>query len=271
LEFENLFFVERNNRGGGLALYWRNSIDLNIETFSKYHIDAIINKGKADAWRMTEFYGEPMTHKRSEAWSMLRQLNSRFNLPWLCVGDFNKLLQSSEKLGGNNRSQNQMQLFRDIVDECGFIDLGFVGPQYTWQKHFADGHSIWETLDRGFANNEWLLNFAGTKVHHLSSDTSDHRPLWIVPEGLEFHPTAKPFRFEEMWLSDSGCAEIVEAVRSNTHSYDPAVEVMRKIAKSGKELHRWNREHFRNVRKELEKKRAALKSRGSCNENRCEL
>ena len=46
---------------------------------------------------------------------------------------------------------------------------------------------------------------------------------------------------------------------SNTHSYDPAVEVMRKIAKSGKELHRWNREHFGNVRKELEKKRAALK------------
>ena len=62
-----------------------------------------------------------------------------------------------------------------------------------------------------------------------------------------------------MWLSDPGCAEIVEAVWSNTHNYDPAVEVMRKIAKSGKELHKWNREHFGNVRKELEKKRVALK------------
>ena len=118
---------------------------------------------------------------------------------------------------------------------------------------------IWEWLDCGFANNEWLLNFAGTKVHHLSSDTSDHKPLWIVPEGLEFHPTAKPFRFEEMWLSNLECAEIVEAVWSNTHNYDPTVEVMRKIAKSGKELHRWNREHLGNVRKELEKKKAALK------------
>lgn len=27
LNFENLFFVKRNNRGGDLALYWRNSID----------------------------------------------------------------------------------------------------------------------------------------------------------------------------------------------------------------------------------------------------
>ena len=62
-----------------------------------------------------------------------------------------------------------------------------------------------------------------------------------------------------MWLSNLGCVEIVEAIWSNTHNYDPAVEVMRKIAKSGKELHRWNREHFGNVRKELEKKRATLK------------
>ena len=49
IEFENLFFVERNNRGGGLALYWRNSLDLSIDTYSKNHIDAIINKGKEDA------------------------------------------------------------------------------------------------------------------------------------------------------------------------------------------------------------------------------
>ena len=91
LDFENLFFVERTNRGGGLALYWRNSIDLKVETFSKYHIDAIINKGKADAWRMTSFYGEPMTQRRTESWSTLHQLNSRFSLPWLCARDFNEL------------------------------------------------------------------------------------------------------------------------------------------------------------------------------------
>lgn len=57
LDFKNLFFVERNNRGGGLALYWRDSIDLNIDTFSNTYIDAIINKGKEDEWRLTRFYG----------------------------------------------------------------------------------------------------------------------------------------------------------------------------------------------------------------------
>ena len=28
LNFENMFFVPRNNRGGGLVLYWRNTIDV---------------------------------------------------------------------------------------------------------------------------------------------------------------------------------------------------------------------------------------------------
>ena len=31
LNFKNLFFVDKNNRGGGLAMYWRNSIDVNVD------------------------------------------------------------------------------------------------------------------------------------------------------------------------------------------------------------------------------------------------
>ena len=96
-DFSNMFFVDRNNRGGGLVMYWRNGVDLQVDTSSKNHIDAIVNKGKEDAWRVTGFYGEPITHKRFESWSLLRQLNNRTTLPWLCAGDFNELLKSSEK------------------------------------------------------------------------------------------------------------------------------------------------------------------------------
>ena len=64
IEFDNLFFVKRNNRGAGLALYWRNSINVNVDTFSRNHIDSIINKGREDEWCFTGFYGEPVSHKR---------------------------------------------------------------------------------------------------------------------------------------------------------------------------------------------------------------
>ena len=78
-----------------------------------------------------------------------------------------------------------MQLFREAMDKCGFIDLGFVGSQFTWQKHFTNGHSIWERLDKALANNEWMLRFADSRVHHLSAISSNYNPLWIMPKSLE--------------------------------------------------------------------------------------
>ncbi|XP_075645287.1 uncharacterized protein LOC142616293 [Castanea sativa] len=259
IKFDNLFFIERHSRAGGLALYWKNSLDLHIDSFSKYHIDSIINKGNDEAWHFTGFYREPVTNRRSEAWNRLKQLNSRIKLPWLCAGDFNELTRASEKMGGSNRNQSQMQLFREIIGDCGFIDLSFVGSPFTWRKHSADGHFIWERLDRGLANNDWFLKFLGLKVHHLHSDTSDHSPLWITPDGLNLPSFAKPFRFEEMWLSDRGCSKIVEVVWcSDDERSDVAVMVTNKIKKCGKELSWWNRTYFDNVRQELAKKRKEL-------------
>lgn len=72
-------------------------MDLQVDTSSKNHINAIVNKGKEDAWRIIGFYGEPTTHKRFESWNLLRQLNNHITLPWLCARDFNELLKSSEK------------------------------------------------------------------------------------------------------------------------------------------------------------------------------
>jgi len=50
IKFDNLFYMERNPRGGGgLALYWKNSINVHVDSFSKNHIDSIINKGNDEA------------------------------------------------------------------------------------------------------------------------------------------------------------------------------------------------------------------------------
>ena len=83
----------------------------------------------------------------------MKGLNTQQNIPWLCVRDFNELTKQHEKLGGALRSHNQMQLFRDVIDECSLMDLRFVGLKYTWSKHFEDGHLIWERLDSGMATN----------------------------------------------------------------------------------------------------------------------
>ena len=148
-DYEHKWIVPREGRRGGLALFWKSSINYLVKDSSKYFIDTIVDKNTDNAWRFTGFYGEPITSRRREAWGSLRRLNFNLNTPWLCARDFNEIVRQEEKLGGSIRYHHQMQLFWDIIDECGFLDLGFTGSQFTWNKHFEDGHYIWERLDRG--------------------------------------------------------------------------------------------------------------------------
>ena len=81
IQYANLFVVPRHNSGGGLALYCAVDFNVDVQSFSKNHIDAIIDHGVDDAWRFTSFYGDLETANRENSWSMLRTLSNRFTLP----------------------------------------------------------------------------------------------------------------------------------------------------------------------------------------------
>ena len=106
-------------------------------------------------------------------------------------------------------------------------------------------------MDRGLAIDDWLIKFFGTRIHHLSSDSSDHCPLCVILDNLEVAIATSPFRFKEIWLSDPSCSNVVEAIWSSSDKADLLVKVMRKIERCGEELKRWNWDHFGNVRREL--------------------
>lgn len=152
-----------------------------------------------------------------------------------------------------------MQLVRDVLDECGFLDLGFVGNKFTWSKHFAGGHSIWERLDRGVANANWFLKFPRTIVHHLQCTSLDHHlPLYVNFSSLVTPPRKKLFRFEEMWLLDVWCGEVVEASWSSySHKYNDS-DIIKRVEKCDRDLIWWNHNIFGNVRKELVKNNELL-------------
>ena len=184
LKMKNKFMAHRRNKTGCLVIFWKEDFDLIVETFLENHIDSTINKNKEGQWRFIGFYGEPDTQKRHEAWGRLRRLKLRGKAPWLCASDFNEVTKQSEKIGGRIRPHGQMQAFRDILDECGFMDLGFVGPMFTWIKHF-ENYTVWERLDRAIATNDWFSMFLDTKVYHLNVTAFDHKAILIWPEGIE--------------------------------------------------------------------------------------
>lgn len=133
------FGVSKATLGGGLALFWKNGVELEVESSFLNHIDVLINKGKDDWWRFTGFYGELETQRRMESWNLTRELHGRFKVSWLCARDFIEITWLNEKKGGRLRPYNQMKKFWDVLDECSLMDLGFMGSKFTWFKNFANG------------------------------------------------------------------------------------------------------------------------------------
>ena len=101
LHYDSMLAVPCLGRRGGLAMLWKNEMDLHIQTYTKNHIDALIMSNQNSPWRITGFYGKPEEQLRHEIWLLLKHLKSRSSTPWLCIGDYNEILASREKEGGN--------------------------------------------------------------------------------------------------------------------------------------------------------------------------
>ena len=102
----NGLIVPSVGKSGGLAMLWSRDIKVEIQAYSRNHIDAVLTDPDSNfKWRITDFYRNPETHCRKESWDLLRSLNQKYQLPWLCFGDFNEIVSMEEKFGGVQRSQ----------------------------------------------------------------------------------------------------------------------------------------------------------------------
>ena len=139
---------------------------------------------------------------------MLRTLKCQNTLPWFCARDFNEILQDDEKLGGSLRPAKQMDMFRDVIIECGFNEVKISDSKYTWSRGKLP-NLIREWLDRGFASDSWLQLFPWSKEKHLASAGSDHVPfLFHISSNQQVIKTIKrTFRFENMWTKKSRVSE----------------------------------------------------------------
>ena len=103
----------------GLALLWRNSLQVDILTYSPWHIDAIVTEEqRTKKWHFIGFYGHLETGKREESWKLLENLSHRSNLPWIWIGDYNEIMHAKEKEGGGVRPEGQMRIFREADNRC---------------------------------------------------------------------------------------------------------------------------------------------------------
>lgn len=94
---------------------------------------------------------------------------------FLVSGDFNAILYTEEKLGGN--PPDHQAEFNDALSAANLLDAGYIGSRYTWCNNQENSNCI--RVDRCLVNSSWLLRYSHTAVQDLSRTLSDHAPLLL--------------------------------------------------------------------------------------------
>jgi hypothetical protein len=179
----------------------------------------------------------------------------------LCAGDFNEILHAEEQMGGNEQEEWCMEGFRDTVQYCGFVDLGYKGLPYTWDNRREGSQNVKVRLDRGLADEAWLDLFSESSVTHVQLTESDQCALvlHVLRSGrLQGGRIGKFFRYENMWQRHHLYIDMV------TKGWNGGCRSLEDVSASLSHLQatlaRWDSEVFGSVKGELKHLRRQLES-----------
>jgi hypothetical protein len=97
-----------------------------------------------------------------------------------------------------------MLLFRECLEDCELVDLGFTGPKYTWTNKQDADSNVRVRLDRAVGNGAFTAMFDDCHVENVITTSSDHMALSISLDTFS-SPSVRPpvqrgFCFEAAWL-----------------------------------------------------------------------
>jgi hypothetical protein len=232
---------------GGLVLAWRAGVELESFITNKHNITSwCLSDPPNSPWIFSCLYGPPEKKNKAAFWDSLTAAGEDFDSPWLSIGDFNFVLDQSEKLGGSPVASSSHCPFRNLIDHHGLIDLGFVGNPYTWCNNRKGLAVIKERLDRALASLDWVHIHPEFSLIHLPASHSDHKPI-ILNTNTSSTFLPRPFKFKEFWTYDPTCGLVIEAAWKLKSLGSPALCLIKKLNQTRSALKRWNSLHFGNI------------------------
>jgi exonuclease III len=204
-------FTEKG-KGGGLALFWHESVDVQLFKLDRRLIDVTVHDLPVGIkWRCTFVYGEPRTHERYNMWNLLKRIKPLLPGPWLMLGDFNECMWQQEHFSASRRGDKQMSDFRETLSFCDLFDLGFKGRPWTFDNKQEGRRNVRVRLDRAVASTDWSNLFPNNQVMHLTSSRSDHCPILLSLDNYGAVTRSKPMRrYEVFWEREASLGQEIE-------------------------------------------------------------
>lgn len=145
----------------------------------------------SEEWFLTTVYGPQEDNEKLQFLGELRWMQHMVSDKWLIIGDFNLILQASDK-SNNNLNMRLMGAFREVVRDLELKELNLRLSKFTW---FNDRTQT--RIDGAFCSVAWDLTMPSVYLQVLSSKVSYHCPLLIAGQATVRRYSG--FRFEAFW------------------------------------------------------------------------
>ena len=243
LPFDGFIYTNTLGFAGGIWLLWNSDrVEVVSLATTEQEIHAEVKVLPSNlAWIFTAVYASPRIAERRVLWDNLAKVADLHRKPWIIAGDFNEALVGDDKFGGRPVDINRALMFKDCLDKCNMVDMGFNGPRYTWTNRREIHSLIQERIDRFFMNPSWCLLYPDAKVSHLTRCHSDHCPVLMETNPRRQLHLARPFRFQSFWLSDPSFPIVVNKAWQQPRRLMEAIDVFSRQASL------WNKNHFGNI------------------------
>lgn len=218
----------------------------------------------AEPWYLTNVYGPTVQGEKDAFLQELRDVRASCPGSWLVCGDFNLIYRAADKNNGRLH-RSSMRRFQILIDDLRLVELHLSGRLFTWSN--GRQSPTLERLDRAFASLEWATAFPCHHLRCLSSDASDHAPLFLV---LNSEPWARPrFRFDNHWIRIQGFMGVVSAAwaapTTNLYACRTIDIKLRALARA---LRSWRATHVGDIKLQLAAARVVIYEFDTAQESR---
>nr|BAE79385.1 unnamed protein product [Ipomoea batatas] len=242
LGLTNHFIVNPLGFAGGLLLLWKPALNLSVISHNSQAIHTLASHRLGNCF-ITFAYIRPNTFAKCRFWEYCKQLANSIQSPWMVVGDLNDIATSDEQWGSSSLNYTSLQNFVDAYSDCGLLDPGSSGPNFTWCRFIGNRVVQRRRLDRVLWNVSAQLTFPEAKVSVLPRLCSDHNPILFLDEaGNPPVRSLRPVRFEAAWLTSEDYKHIWKEAteREGSNLEDIIATVTQKSLL-------WNRNVFGNI------------------------
>ncbi|KAK8335250.1 hypothetical protein V6Z12_A09G041500 [Gossypium hirsutum] len=204
-----------------------------------------------EKFRFTGFYGQTDPSLRQQSLDKLRRVKNMVNEGWIMGGDFNAILNNSEKERGRRKPRTLMDDFCDVLEELSLTDVKTPNGWFTWSNNNKSGGGlIKERIDRFLSSVSLVENFPFIATKVVRQTQSDHDPILLDLWGHrpKDHPNDHrlSFKFGLCWAGDREAKKIIGSVWNKIDiDYGEKIERVRSV------LGYWQRKKYGKMKSEI--------------------